>query len=222
MEKRIDDDMNSENITIETDGNEIDGGGLADAENAAANDGANQQNTENDPEASQPEDDENGSEDSLSADDGTLEKWKNQARASEDKYLRLLAEFANYKKRVEREREETADYFRGDIIKKMLPVLDDFSLMLKKTADEENEVSLFDGAKLIFEKFTQILEKEGLTQIDAMGQAFDPEVHEALMMQPIADETNNNKVVDVFQEGYILRDKLLRPTKVVVGTFDDA
>ena len=162
MEKRIDDDMNSENITIETDGNEIDGGGLADAENAAANDGANQQNTENDPEASQPEDDENGSEDSLSADDGTLEKWKNQARASEDKYLRLLAEFANYKKRVEREREETADYFRGDIIKKMLPVLDDFSLMLKKPPMKKMRLAFLTAQNLSLKNLLKFLKKKGL------------------------------------------------------------
>jgi len=113
------------------------------------------------------------------------ESIEEKIREYEEQNLRIRAEFANYKRRVEREQADFVMYFKGEILKNMLPVLDDFKMMFEKSSKGENEQSILDGAKLIYEKLQQILEKEGLTKVDALGEKFDPELHEALMMKPI-------------------------------------
>jgi len=140
-------------------------------------------------------------------------------RLSEEQNLRLRAEFANYKKRMEREQYEHADYLKVNIFNKMLPILDDFKQMLEKSNSNENEVSVIEGAKMIYEKFLQILEREGISIIEALGQEFDPNIHEALMMRPTENQDENDKVIEVFQDGFVLNDRLIRPTKVVVGKY---
>lgn len=142
-------------------------------------------------------------------------------KALEEQNLRIRAEFANYKRRVERDQSEYATYLKGEIIKKLLPVLDDFKLMLDKAGREDQEAHLLDGARMIFDKFNQILEAEGLTRIEALGELFDPQIHEALMMKAIDSADQNDRIVDVFQEGYRLNDRLLRPSKVIVGQYED-
>ncbi len=139
----------------------------------------------------------------------------------EEQNLRLRAEFANYKRRVEKEKEEFALYIKAELFKKFLPVLDDFKNMIEKTQTGDNNQSVLDGVKLIYEKFQQILEREGMQKIEALGQDFDPEFHEALMLKPIEDESQHNKVVEVFQEGFMLKDRLLKPSKVVVGKYEE-
>lgn len=142
-------------------------------------------------------------------------------RLSEEQNLRLRAEFANYKKRMEREQFEHADYLKVNIFNKMLPILDDFKQMLEKSNSNENEVSVIEGAKMIYEKFLQILEREGISKIEALGQEFDPNIHEALMMRPTENQDDNDKVIEVFQDGFVLNDRLIRPTKVVVGKYQN-
>ncbi len=142
-------------------------------------------------------------------------------RLSEEQNLRLRAEFANYKKRMEREQFEHADYLKVNIFNKMLPILDDFKQMLEKSNNNENEVSVIEGAKMIYEKFLQILEREGISKIEALGQEFDPNIHEALMMRPTENKDDNDKVIEVFQDGFVLNDRLIRPTKVVVGKYQN-
>ena len=139
----------------------------------------------------------------------------------EENNLRLRAEFANYKRRIERENIEFAAYLKGQIIKELLPVFDDFRLMIEKSSEGDNEQTLLEGAKMIYGKLTSVLEKEGLEKIDALGSEFDPQIHEALMMRPIGNEEEHDKVVEVFQDGFMLNERLLRPSKVVVGKFDD-
>ncbi|MEJ2636692.1 MAG: nucleotide exchange factor GrpE [Calditrichia bacterium] len=106
------------------------------------------------------------------------------------------------------------------MIKKILPVLDDFKHMLEKSGENAGEDSVLDGARMIYDKLNKILEAEGLSVIDALGQEFDPQIHEAMMIQKTAEKQNHNKIIGVFQEGYKIKDRLLRPTKVVVGNYD--
>ncbi len=141
--------------------------------------------------------------------------------ALNDQYLRLRAEFANYKRRVEREQLELADYIKGEFMKKLLPVLDDFNHMLEKSQQGANEQSVLEGAKMIYDKFYQILRSEGLEKIEALGQEFDPQIHEAMMMQKTDNRDDHHKVLNVFQDGYKIKDKLIRASKVVVGTFEE-
>lgn len=183
---------------------------------------------------------ENGSKEKISEQEETLEQEQAESEAVEEELpietgesieekikeyeeqnLRIRAEFANYKRRVEREQADFAMYFKGEILKNLLPVLDDFKMMFDKSTKGENEQSILDGAKLIYEKLQQILEKEGLTKVDALGENFDPELHEALMMKPIENEEEHDKVIEVFQDGFKLQDRLLRPSKVIVGKYQN-
>lgn len=154
--------------------------------------------------------------------EGVSEKdhYLRRMKQLEEGNLRLRAEFSNYKRRIEREQAEFSNYLKGELLKKFLPVLDDFKMMVDK-GNSGSEESTLEGAKIIFEKFQQILEKEGLQKIDALGSSFDPQMHEALMMKTIDDAEENDKIVEVFQEGFTLNERLLRPSKVIVGKFEN-
>lgn len=156
------------------------------------------------------------------------ESWMAEKSALEEKIktceeqsLRIRAEFANYKRRVEREQLEFAEYIKGEILAKLLPVLDDFKMMFKKSLAGENEQSVLEGARLIYENFNQILEKEGLERMRVLGEKFNPQLHEALMMRPIDNQAEHEKVIEVFQDGFKFKDRLLRPSKVIVGKYEN-
>jgi len=148
-----------------------------------------------------------------------LQQYEKRIHELEDQLLRLRAEFVNYKRRVEREQLGFADYVKGELFKKLLPIVDDFKLMMEKSEHGNNEKSVLEGARIIYQKLMDILQKEGLEKIEALGKDFDPSVHEALMIQPSSRE-HHEKVINVFQDGYKLKDRLLRPSKVVVGKFE--
>lgn len=147
--------------------------------------------------------------------------YKEKFEELNENFMRVRAEFANYKKRIEREQIEFSDYIKGEMIKSFLPILDDFDHMIRKTNNNTDENSLLEGAKIIYEKFVQLLKDYGVEKIEALGQEFNPEIHEAMMMQPVDEKDKNSKVIDVFQTGYKLKDRLLRPSRVVVGDFKD-
>ncbi|MCB0265343.1 MAG: nucleotide exchange factor GrpE [Calditrichaeota bacterium] len=142
-------------------------------------------------------------------------------RLSDEQNIRLRAEFANYKKRIEREQIEFAVYLKGEVLKEFMPILDDFKMMLETAEKKENEESVLQGARMIYEKFLSLLKKQGVQIIEAVGEEFDPNLHEALMMQPTEDKSKHNRVLQVFQDGFTVGDKLLRPTKVIVGQYQD-
>jgi len=148
------------------------------------------------------------------------DEYKVKYQELNDQFMRLRSEFANYKRRVEREQLEYADFIKGEYIKKILPVLDDFEHMLSKSYKEGNEESVLEGAKMIFEKLGQTLKELGVERIDAIGTEFDPQIHEALMMQKVFDKKENGKIISVFQHGYRIKDRLIRPSKVVVGDYE--
>lgn len=142
-------------------------------------------------------------------------------RNYEEQNLRIRAEFTNYKRRVEREQLEFAEYIKGEILAKLLPILDDFKMMFKKSLAGANEQSILEGARLIYENFNQILEKEGLERMRVLGEKFDPQLHEALMMRPIDNKEEHEKIIEVFQDGFKYKNRLLRPSKVIVGKYEN-
>lgn len=157
-------------------------------------------------------------EEKIKALEETLQKQQDEINEWKDKFLRLFSEFDNYKKRNARERIELTKTASADIIRKMLPVLDDLERALKSAGDDAALAPYKQGVELILSKMMGILEKEGLKPIEAKGQPFDTDYHEALTNIPAPSEDLKGKVVDEVEKGYMLHDKVIRFAKVVVGS----
>ncbi|MFB6305633.1 MAG: nucleotide exchange factor GrpE, partial [Flavobacteriales bacterium] len=138
-----------------------------------------------------------------------------------DKYLRLFSEFDNYKKRTNKEKQDIIKNAGADIIRELLPVLDDFDRALESNEltdeDDEQVKKIKEGYKLIYQKFKNTLEQRGVKEMKAEGEEFDSELHEAMTKMPAPSKDMKGKVVEVAQKGYYLNDKVLRHAKVVVG-----
>ncbi len=134
-----------------------------------------------------------------------------------DKYLRLYSEFDNYRKRTQKERIELGKYASEQMIVDLLPVLDDFERALESAKAIENCDPVKEGMGLIYNKFISILEKKGLKPIESIGTAFDTDYHEAVTFIPSPSDELKGKVVDELAKGYMLQDKVIRYTKVVIG-----
>ncbi|NWF75512.1 MAG: nucleotide exchange factor GrpE [Nitrospirae bacterium] len=132
-----------------------------------------------------------------------------------DKYLRLYAEFENYKKRVNRDKEELIKYGNENLIINLLPVLDNLEMALKHATDDLSS-GLVQGVEITLKEMKRTLEKFGLTVIEAEGKPFDPSIHHA-MTQVEREDLNENTVVEEFRKGYMLKDKVLRPSLVAVS-----
>ncbi len=134
-----------------------------------------------------------------------------------DKHIRLFAEFDNYKKRVNRERIEMLKLAGQDVLKDILPVLDDMK-RARKNMDEADDVeALRDGIDLIISKLMNTLGQRGLKEMKVVHEVFDPELHEAISEVPAPSEEMKGKVLDEVERGYTLNDKIIRFPKVVVG-----
>ena len=166
------------------------------------------------------ENNENNTETELKEEKSVDELTKVNAELGEmkDKYLRLYAEFDNYRKRSIREREDLIKLAAQDTIKSILPTLDDFERALKHSKPEsENNDSIVEGIKLIHDKLLKSLEHQGLKVMESDQQAFDPDLHEALTKVPAPTEDMKGKVIETIEKGYYLKDKIIRYAKVVVG-----
>lgn len=134
-----------------------------------------------------------------------------------NKYLRLAAEYDNYRKRTLKERMELTKNAGEDILVNILPVIDDFERALG-SIDQAKEISAVkEGVQLIYGKFKEFLKQRGVKEIDAKEKEFDTDMHEAITKIPAPDEKLKGKVVDVIEKGYFLNDKVIRFSKVVVG-----
>lgn len=142
---------------------------------------------------------------------------KEQLEEQKDKYVRLYADFDNYKKRMARERLELIDSAGKDIIGSMLPVLDDFERAMKNMENTQDLNALKDGISLIQQKLNQIMQSKGLKSFASIGEKFDVEKHEALTEIPATTEEQKGIVLDEMEKGYLLGDKIIRYAKVVVG-----
>lgn len=142
-----------------------------------------------------------------------LEEAQAQASEFKDSWMRSQAEFQNYKKRIERDNEAMYAGMKGDIIKKVLPVLDDLERALQNLPSDD---AWAEGIGLVVRKFQNILEMEGVKKIEAKGAAFDPNFHEAISHEP-ADGVQSGFVIEVVQNGYLLGERVIRPALVRVA-----
>jgi molecular chaperone GrpE len=134
-----------------------------------------------------------------------------------EKFVRLYAEFENYRKRTNQERLDLIVTANAGLLKDMLPVLDDFDRAVTNNENLDDAAALREGFKLIQNKFKQILLSKGLKEMEAKGFDFDSDLHEAIANIPAPEEALKGKVVDDVEKGYFLNDKVLRYAKVVVG-----
>ncbi|MFN8282573.1 MAG: nucleotide exchange factor GrpE [Chitinophagales bacterium] len=146
-----------------------------------------------------------------------LSVLKNEITDQKDKFMRLLAEFDNFKKRSAKERIELYKTAGQEIIKELLPVLDDFQRADKAYAADSNAENYANGVKLIQEKLQKTLQNKGLKIIESIGQDFNIEQHEAIAEVPAPNEEQKGKVLDEVESGYTLNDTIIRYAKVVVG-----
>lgn len=143
---------------------------------------------------------------------------KAEAEAAEwrDKYLRLQAEFDNYRKRTLKEKMSLVESGGENVIKALLPVVDDVGRALAAMEKSDDVEALRGGVRLISQKFNEVMRQQGVSEIEAVGKEFDVDVHEAVARFPI-DGKNSGEIIDVVQKGYKLGDKVIRYAKVVVA-----
>ncbi|MFP4046700.1 MAG: nucleotide exchange factor GrpE [Bacteroidales bacterium] len=142
---------------------------------------------------------------------------KEKLNELQDKYLRLTAEYDNYRRRTLKEKMELSRNAGEDILQSMLPVMDDFDRALQSIDEAEDIEAVKEGIHLIYNKFKELLEQKGVKEIGAKDEEFNTDKHEAVSKIPAPSEDMKGKVVDVVQKGYYLNDKVLRFSKVVVG-----
>jgi molecular chaperone GrpE len=145
-----------------------------------------------------------------------LEEARRQADENLDGWQRSRAEFANYKKRIDREKEGERARIAGEIIVQYLGILDDFELALKDCPQNQEIESWYEGIDLIFRKFKSILEAEGIQAIQAEGEMFDPNFHEAIAQEESQDH-EEGQILEVVRQGYKIGDRVLRPAVVRVA-----
>ncbi len=146
-----------------------------------------------------------------------LKELKDKLAESNDAYLRLAAEFDNYKKRSAKERIEWTKLAGQEIMSALLPVLDDFGRAMKQMETSTNPEALQKGVELIYQKMNHILEQRGLREMESVGKEFNVEHHEAITEVPAPTDELKGKVLDEVEKGYFLNDKIIRFAKVVVG-----
>ena len=142
-----------------------------------------------------------------------LEEKDNLLKEKEERYLRMYAEFENYKKRTEKEKQNTALYAKADVVEMLLPVIDSMENAIAiETADE----NLKQGISLMFEQIRIFLEKNGVEEIGKVGEEFNPEVHDAISIQETED-ANSGEIISVFRKGYKIKDRIIRHAMVIVA-----
>jgi len=142
---------------------------------------------------------------------------KEELALANDKYLRLYAEFDNFRRRTIKEREEARKMEGRDVIVSLLPVLDDFERALKAMETATEVAPVKEGVTLVQHKLKNILSQKGLKGMDSIGAPFDPELHEAITNIPAPNDELKGKVIDEMEKGYFLNDKVVRFAKVIVG-----
>jgi molecular chaperone GrpE len=154
----------------------------------------------------------------VSADEvDALVELQKQIDEAKDKYVRLSAEFDNYRKRTQREKADLIRYGSEDAMKGILPLVDDFDRAIKHSENATDVEAIKQGLILIHGKFAEFLKSNGVKEIEAMGQVLDTDMHEAITKIPAPDENLKGKIVDVVEKGYMLNDKIIRFSKVVIG-----
>ncbi|QNL48909.1 nucleotide exchange factor GrpE [Olivibacter sp. SDN3] len=146
------------------------------------------------------------------------EKLQHELTEANNKYLRLYAEFDNYKRRTSKERVELLQSAGKEVIGDLLTVLDDFERARKAIENTQDVGPIKEGVDLVYQKLKSILTKKGLKEMNAVGEPFNADLHEAITKIPAPSEELAGKVIDEVEKGYFLNDKILRYAKVVVGS----
>lgn len=153
---------------------------------------------------------------------GSTENGKDQKISElQDKYLRLSAEFDNYRKRTMRERAELIKSAGEDVLSGILPVVDNFERALAHLTDVREPEAIKEGVVLIYNKFKEFISQRGIKEISALNLPFDADLHDAVAKMPVTEKEKHNLVIDVVEKGYYLNDKIIRHAKVVVGEYQD-
>ena len=148
----------------------------------------------------------------------TETEYQSKVNELNDKYLRLYSEFDNFRKRTLKEKIDLSRTASEDVIKELLPVLDDFDRAIASMASTDNIEAIKEGEQLIHAKIKAIFASKGLQEIKSIGETFDTDFHEAITSIPAPSEELINKVVDEVQKGYTLHDKVIRFSKVIIGS----
>lgn len=156
-------------------------------------------------------------EETFSQESSELEKLKTELADQKDKFLRLYAEFDNFKRRTSKERIDLIKTAGQDVIAEMLTILDDFDRAQKLAIDSGNPELYPEGLSLIHNKLVSILSHRGLKAMESTGAEFNPEMHEAIAELPASSENQKSKNIDTTEKGYYLGDKIIRFAKVVIG-----
>lgn len=135
----------------------------------------------------------------------------------QDKYLRLSAEFDNYRKRTLKEKMDISKYAGEEIMKDILPIIDDFDRALKHMESSPDCEGIKEGIDLIYNKFIDYLKRQGIKEIESLNEVFNVDIHDATAKLQVEEEEKKGKVVEVLLKGYYLKDKVLRHSKVVIG-----
>jgi molecular chaperone GrpE len=144
-----------------------------------------------------------------------LTKLQEKIKEQEDKYLRLYAEFDNFRRRSAKEKLDLMQTAGATMLQSLLPVLDDFTRSLK--ASETNQDGLKEGVELVYKKFNGLLENQGLVKMVVIGKEFDADLHEAITQIPVQEKKMKGKIVDVVEDGYLLNERVIRFAKVIIG-----
>ena len=146
-----------------------------------------------------------------------VEELKAKLAEASDRYLRLAAEFDNYRRRSAKERMDLISLANENLVKELLPVIDDFERALAAMKGSDDAASAKEGTELIYNKMVAFLKKNGVVEIDAIGKEFDTDFHEAVAQFPVEEKDKKNTVIDVTQKGYVMGEKVIRYAKVVIG-----
>lgn len=146
-----------------------------------------------------------------------LQNLKNQLQESNDKFLRLYAEFDNYKRRTIKERAELLQSAGKDVIISVLPIIDDFERAIKANENIEDVQSIKDGIELIYNKLLNNLNTKGLSTESSIGKEFNADIHEAITTIPAPEESMKGKIIDEIEKGYKLNGAVIRFAKVIIG-----
>ncbi len=145
------------------------------------------------------------------------ELLKRQLEEQKDKYIRLVAEYDNFRKRTLREKMELSKSAGESVLLSLLPVIDDFDRALSHLDDSQNIEAVKEGINLIYSKFQDFLKQQGISEIETIEEEFNGDLHEAVTKIPAPSEDMKGKIIDCVQKGYKLNDKVIRHPKVVVG-----
>jgi molecular chaperone GrpE len=154
------------------------------------------------------------------AEENEFEELRIELQEQKDKFIRLYAEFDNFKRRNAKERVELIQTAGKDVIQSLLEVLDDCDRAEKQMQTSEDINQIKSGIQLVFSKLRNSLQSRGLKEMKSIGESFNPDIHEAITEIPVQDPAMAGKVVDELEKGYLLNEKIIRFSKVVVGKQD--